>query len=218
MSTDALKRSLYETLAKVAQALANGNRLQLLENLAQGSRSVESLAAMTGLSVPNTSQHLRALRQAGLVVPRKEGQRVFYSIAGDEVVHLYDALQRAGEAHAAEVEKLVRAFIGHRDELEPIAAAELLERAKKGLVTVLDVRPMEEYAAGHLPGAVSVPLERLESGLAKLPKKREAVAYCRGPYCLMSFEAVATLRKHGLKARRLEAGFPEWKAAGLPVE
>ena len=218
MSTDALKRSLYETLAKVAQALANGNRLQLLEYLAQGSRSVESLAAMTGLSVPNTSQHLRALRQAGLVVPRKEGQRVFYSIAGDEIVHLYDALRRAGEAYAAEVEKLVRAFIGHRDELEPIAAAELLERAKKGLVTVLDVRPMEEYAAGHLPGAVSVPLERLESGLAKLPKKREAVAYCRGPYCLMSFEAVATLRKHGLKARRLEAGFPEWKAAGLPVE
>jgi len=218
MSTDALKRSLYESLATVAQALANANRLHLLEYLAQGGRSVEALAAMTGLSVANTSQHLRALRQAGLVVPRKEGQRVFYSIAGDEVVHLYGALQRAGEARTAEVEKLVRAFIGHRDELEPIRAEELLDRAKKGLVTVLDVRPAEEYAAGHLPGAVSVPLERLESGLAKLPKKREVVAYCRGPYCLMSFEAVALLRKRGWKARRLEAGFPEWKAAGLPVE
>jgi len=218
MSTDALKRSLYESLAKVAQGLASANRLQLLEYLAQGSRSVEALAGMAGLSVANTSQHLRALRQAGLVVPHKEGQRVFYSIAGDEVVRLYGALQRAGEARAAEVEKLVRAFIGHRDELEPIRSEELLERAKQGLVTVLDVRPAEEYAAGHLPGAVSVPLERLESGLAKLPKKREVVAYCRGPYCLISFEAVAMLRKRGWKARRLEAGFPEWKAAGLPVE
>ena len=218
MSTENLKRSLYEALAKVAQALANANRLQLLEYVAQGERSVEQLAAMAGLTVANTSQHLQALRQAGLVVPHKEGQRVFYSIAGDEVVQLHSALRRAGETRAAEVEKLVRDFIGHRDELEPIRAADLLERARKGLVTVLDVRPAEEFAAGHLPGAVNIPVDRLTSGLAKLPKKREVVAYCRGPYCLMSFEAVQKLRKRGWNARRLEDGFPEWKAAGLPVE
>jgi DNA-binding transcriptional ArsR family regulator len=218
MSTDALKRSLYESLAKVAQALADANRLQLLEYLAQRERSVEALASMAGLSMANTSQHLRRLRQVGLVVPRKEGQRVFYTIAGDEVVRLFGALRRAGEAYAAEVEGLVRAFVGHRDELEPVRAEELLERAKKGLVTVLDVRPTEEYAAGHLPGAVSIPLQRLKRGLAKLPKKREVVAYCRGPYCLMSFEAVRELRRRGWNARRLEVGFPEWKAAGLNVE
>ncbi len=218
MSIDTLKRSLYQSLAKVGQALANANRLQLLEYLAQGERSVDQLAAMAGLTVANTSQHLQGLRQAGLVVPRKDGQRVFYSIAGNEVVHLYSALRRAGEARAAEVEKLVRDFIGHRDELEPIRAEELLERAKKGLVTVLDVRPAEEYVAGHVAGAINVPVERLESGLARLPKRREVVAYCRGPYCLMSYEAVLKLRKRGWKARRLEDGFPEWKAAGLPVE
>jgi rhodanese-related sulfurtransferase/predicted transcriptional regulator len=218
MSTDALKHSLYESLAKVGQALASANRLQLLEFIAQAERSVEELATMTGLTIANASQHLQTLRQAGLVVPRKDGQRVFYSIAGPEVVQLYSALQHAGEAHAAEVDKLVRDFIGHRDELEPVRAEELLARVKKGLVTVLDVRPAEEFAAGHLPGALNVPIDKLESSLAKLPKSREVVAYCRGPYCLMSFEAVVKLRKRGWKARRLQDGFPEWKAAGLPVE
>jgi rhodanese-related sulfurtransferase/predicted transcriptional regulator len=218
MSNDLLKHSLYQSLAKVAQALASANRLQLLEFIAQGERSVEQLAAMAGLSIANASQHLQALRQAGLVVPRKLGQRVLYSIAGKEVVQLHSALRRAGETHAAEVEKLVRDFIGHRDELEPVRAEELLARAKKGLVTVLDVRPAEEFEAGHLPGALNVPIDKLESGLARLPKSREVVAYCRGPYCLMSFEAVSRLRKRGWKARRLENGFPEWKAAGLPVE
>lgn len=218
MNPDQLKRSLYQALAKVAQALASANRLQLLEYVAQGERSVDELAAMAGLTVTNTSQHLRALMQAGLVVPRKHAQRVYYSIAGDEVVHLFGALRRAGEARAAQVEKLVRDFIGHRDELEPIRAAELIERAKSGMVTVLDVRPAEEYAAGHIRGAVNVPIDRLQAGLARLPKKREVVAYCRGPYCLMSFDAVAALRRRGWRARRLEQGYPEWKAAGLPVE
>jgi len=219
MSTDAaLKNALYQSLAKVAQALASANRLQLLEFIAQGERSVEQLAQMTGLTIANASQHLQALRQAGLVLPRKDGQRVLYSIAGPEVVEFYSALRRAGEAHAAEVDKLVRDFIGHRDELEPVRAEELLARARKGLVTVLDVRPAEEFAAGHLPGALNVPIDKLESNLAKLPKNREVIAYCRGPYCLMSFDAVAKLRKRGWKARRLEEGFPEWKAAGLPVE
>lgn len=218
MSTDTLKRSLYQSLAKVAQALASANRLQLIEYIAQGERSVEELARMAGLTTANASQHLQGLRQAGLVVPRKDGQRVFYSIAGKEIIRLYSALRRAGEAHTAEVERLVRDFLGHRDELEAVGAEELLARANKGLVTVLDVRPAEEFAAGHLPGALNLPLDKLASGLEKLPRSREVVAYCRGPYCLMSFEAVAKLRKRGWKARRFEAGFPEWKAAGLPVE
>ena len=217
MSTEAMKGELYRSIARVAQALAHGNRLQLLELIAQGERSVDSLATMTGMTVANASQHLQALRQAGLVAARKDGQRVYYSVSGDDVLALCAGLRHVAEARVAEVERLVRDFIGHRDELEPIPADELLERAKQGLVTVLDVRPPEEFAAGHLPGAVNIPIDRLESELAKLPKRREVVAYCRGPYCLMSFEAVIKLRKRGWKARRLENGFPEWKAAGLPV-
>lgn len=219
MSTEEqLKHSLYQSVAKLAQALASGNRLQLLEFIAQGERPVDDLAAMTGLSVANASQHLQALKQAGLVLGRKDGQRVFYSLAGDDVALLHQVLRRVAELRMAEVDRLVRDFIGHRDELEPVPALELLERAKKGLVTVLDVRPAQEYAAGHVPGAINVSLDKLESYLTRLPKRREVVAYCRGPYCLLSFEAVTKLRKRGLKARRLADGFPEWRAAGLPVE
>jgi len=218
MSTDAVKKDLYRSLAKVAQALASGNRLQLLELMAQGERSVEALAELAGISMANTSQHLQALRQAGLVIPRKEGQRVYYRLAGDDVVRLYDVLHTVAELRLAEVKQLVAEFLGDKVALEPIAFDELLSRAKRGLVTVLDVRPPEEFAAGHLPGAVNIPIDRLESGLAKLSKQREVVAYCRGPYCLMSFEAVLKLRKRGWKARRLQHGFPEWKAAGLPVD
>ena len=218
MSTEVMKRELYQSIAKVAQALASGNRLQLLEFMAQGERSVDALAAMSGVTVANASQHLQALRRAGLVVARKDGQRVYYRVAGDDVVRLYNGLRDVAESRLAEVRQLVNEFLGDRGGLEPVQAEELLVRAKKGLVTVLDVRPPEEYAAGHLPGAINVPMERLEGYLAMLPKKREIVAYCRGPYCLMSFEAVAALRQRGWKARRLEEGFPEWKAAGLPVE
>src|SRR3990170_8847720 len=218
MSTDAVKKVLYQALAKVAQALASGNRLQLLELMAQGERSVEALAELAGISMANTSQHLQALRQAGLVIPRKEGQRVYYRVAGDDVVRLYDVLHTVAELRLAEVKQLVADFLGDKDALEPIAFDELLSRAKRGLVTVLDVRPPEEFAAGHLRGAVNIPIDKLESGLAKLSKQREVVAYCRGPYCLMSFEAVLKLRKRGWKARRLQHGFPEWKAAGLPVD
>ena len=218
MSTEAMKRELYQSIAKVAQALASGNRLQLLEFMAQGERSVDALAAMTGMTVANASQHLQALRRAGVVMARKEGQRVYYRVAGDDVVRLYQGLRVVAESRLAEVRQLVEEFLGDRAALEPVLADELLSRAKKGLVTVLDVRPREEYEAGHLPGAVNIPIDRLESELARLPKKREVVAYCRGPFCLMSFDAVAALRKRGWKARRLEEGFPEWKAAGMPVE
>ena len=218
MSTQTTKRELYQSIAKVAQALASGNRLQLLEFMAQGERSVDALAAMAGVTVANASQHLQALRRAGLVVSRKDGQRVYYRVAGDDVVRLYDGLRGVAESRLAEVRQLIDEFLGDRHALEPIPAEELLARAKKGLVTVLDVRPPEEYAAGHVRGAINVPMEKLADYLAKLPKRLEIVAYCRGPYCLMSFEAVAMLRKRGWKARRLEDGFPEWKAAGLPVE
>jgi rhodanese-related sulfurtransferase/DNA-binding transcriptional ArsR family regulator len=218
MSTETTKRDLYQSIAKVAQALASGNRLQLLEFMAQGERPVDVLAAMAGVTVANASQHLQALRRAGLVAARKDGQRVYYRVAGDDVVRLYDGLRVVAESRLAEVRQLVDEFLGDRQALEAVPADELLARVKKGLVTVLDVRPAEEYAAGHVPGAINVPVEKLEGYLAKLPKKREIIAYCRGPYCLMSFEAVAALRQRGWKARRLEEGFPEWKAAGLPVE
>lgn len=215
---ESVKSALYQQLARVAQALGSPGRLQLLEYVAQGERSVDALASMSGLSVANTSKHLQALRQAGLVTARKAGLRVYYALAGDDVVVLVSALRAVAEHRVAEVARLVGLWLARRDELEPIPAAELLERAKQGLVTVLDVRPAEEYAAAHIPGAINVPLDKLESVLSRLPRRREVVAYCRGPYCLMSFDAVDRLRKRGWRARRLENGFPEWRAAGLPVE
>lgn len=213
-----MKAELYQQIARVAQALASDARLQILELVAQTERSVEQLAAMTGLSMANCSKHLQALRHAGLVVARKEGLRVYYTLAGDDVSRLLSSLREVAQHRVAEVDRLVRTWLAHRDEMEPVPAGEVLERAKKGLVTVLDVRPAEEYAAGHLPGAINVPIGKLESYLSKLPRRKEVVAYCRGPYCVMSFDAVQTLRKRGWKARRLQDGFPEWRAAGLPVE
>jgi rhodanese-related sulfurtransferase/DNA-binding transcriptional ArsR family regulator len=218
MSSDPAKTRLYEAIGRVAAALGSAGRLQILEFVAQGERSVDALAAMSGLSVANTSKHLQALRQSGLVNARKEGLRVYYSLAGDDVSLLLAALRGVAEHRVADVEKLLRTWLAHRDELDPVPAREVLSRMRSGLVTVLDVRPAEEFAAGHLPGAINVPVERLENYLAKLPKRKEVVAYCRGPYCLMSFEAVEKLRKRGFKAKRLENGFPEWRAAGLPIE
>jgi len=218
MSSDPAKDNLYQAIGRVAAALGSAGRLQILEFVAQGERSVDALAAMTGLSVANTSKHLQALRQAGLVQARKEGLRVYYAIAGDDVSLLLAALRGVAEHRAADVAQLLQTWLAHRDELEPVPAHEVLERVKRGLVTVLDVRPAEEYAAGHLPGAINVPVDRLETYLSKLPRRKEVVAYCRGPYCLMSFEAVEKLRKRGFKAKRLEDGYPEWRAAGLPVE
>ncbi len=218
MSTRNPKRELFEELARVGTALSNGTRLEILELLGQRSRTVDELARLTAASVANVSQHLQKLRQAGLVEGRKSGLFVHYRLAGDEVVTLLAALGRVGEAHVAEIERLVRNYFAGRDTMEPVRAAELLERARKGLVTVLDVRPPEEFAEGHVPGAVNIPVAELQKRLAELPKRREVVAYCRGPYCLMSFEAVELLRRKGLKARRLADGMPEWRSAGLPVD
>lgn len=218
MSSDLDKQRLYEAIGRVAAALGSAGRLQILELVAQGERGVDTLAAMTGLSVANTSKHLQALRQAGLVNGRKEGLRVYYALAGDDVSLLLASLRGVAEHRAADVERLLRTWLAHRDELDPVPAREVLERLRKGLVTVLDVRPAEEYASGHLPGAINVPMEKLETYLSKLPKRKEVVAYCRGPYCLMSFDAVEKLRRRGFKAKRMEDGYPEWRAAGLPVE
>lgn len=212
------KREVFASLARVGTALSSPTRIEYLELLAQAQRSVEQLAALTGTSVANTSQHLQKLRQAGLIVGRKEGLYVFYRLAGDEVVGLLSAISRVGETYVADVERIVRLYFAQKDALEPVRAQELLARARKGLVTVLDVRPPEEYAAGHVPGAINIPVHELEKRLKDLPKRKEVIAYCRGPYCLMSYDAVSMLRKKGMKARRLEAGMPEWRAAGLPVE
>jgi rhodanese-related sulfurtransferase len=212
------KRDVFHNLARIGTALSSPVRLEFLELLAQGERSVDQLATLTGTTVANTSQHLQKLKAAGLIAGRKEGQYVFYRLAGDEIVALLGALGRAGEAYLAEVERTVRLYFAAKDDLEPVPARELLERARKGLVTVLDVRPPEEFAAGHVPGAVNIPVHELEKRLAELPKRREVVAYCRGPYCLMSYDAVVLLRKKGLKARRLQDGLPEWRLAGLPVD
>jgi rhodanese-related sulfurtransferase len=211
------KREIFGNLARIGAALSSPVRIEYLELLAQTERTVEQLANLTGASFANTSQHLQKLRQAGMVIGRKEGQYVYYRLAGDEIVGLLASLGRAGEAHLAEVERLITVYLTRIDELEPVPAKELLDRAKKGLVTVLDVRPPEEFAAGHVPGAVNIPVRELEKRLRELPKNKEVIAYCRGPYCLMSFDAVELLRKKGLRARRLEAGLPEWRLAGLPV-
>jgi rhodanese-related sulfurtransferase/DNA-binding HxlR family transcriptional regulator len=218
MSGEGFKQQLFTQFARVAKALANPNRLELLEFLAQGERTVESLAKASGMSVANTSQHLQQLRQAGLVLTRKEGLHVFYRLSGDDVIKVLSCLRRVAEGHLADVTQLVNTYLTVKDSLEPLPATELISRARDGLITVLDVRPEEEFAAGHLPGAVNIPLNELEKRLSQLPKESEIVAYCRGPYCVLAFEAVAQLRAKGYQAQRLENGFPEWKQAGLPVE
>ena len=218
MSSQNPKRELFGLFATVAKALGNEHRLELLEHLGQGERSVEKLSERTRLPVANVSQHLQQLRRAGLVDTRRDGKHVFYRLADDAVVTLISALQRIAERNIAAVREVVTASFRAHDELEPVSQEELRQRMRKGLVTVLDVRPQDEFALGHLPGAVNIPLPELKRHLAELPKRQEIVAYCRGPYCVLSFLAIEVLRKRGFKVRRLEAGYPEWKAAGLPVE
>ncbi len=218
MKPNTFKSDLFTQFARVGKALSNANRLELLEFLAQGSRSVESLANVAKLSIANTSQHLQQLRQSGLVTSRKEGLKVYYSLSGDDVIALLDSLRDVAERHLSDVDKLVNTYLTAKDNLDPIPAAELLERAKHDLVTVLDVRPREEFEAGHVQGAINIPIEELEQHLQQFNPNQEIVAYCRGPHCILAFDAVAQLREKGFQARRLENGFPEWKIAGLPVE
>lgn len=218
MKKSSFKQELFSQFARVGKALSNGNRLELLEFLAQGERSVDALAKISSLTVANTSQHLQQLRQAGLVISRKQGLKVFYSLSGDDVIILLDAQRAVAERHLAEVNRLVDSYLTIKDSLEPIPREELLSRVKDGLVMVIDVRPHEEYAAGHLPGAINITLDELENRLNDFKPSQEIVAYCRGPHCVLAFEAVDRIRGKGLKARRLEDGYPEWKVAGLPVE
>ena len=218
MSSLGPKQRVFVGLAEIAQALGHAHRLELLEHLGQGERSVEDLATRTGLTVANTSRHLQLLRRAALVEGRREGKRIFYRLSGEEaVVGLLRALSRVGEQNSAEIARVMTTYFHARDELEPVSRDELVDRLRSGTATVLDVRPEDEFRQGHLPGALNIPLAQLERRLAELPADREIVAYCRGPWCVLSFEAVAALRQRGYQARRLEDGFPEWKVAGLPI-
>lgn len=218
MKANTFKNDLFTQFARVGKALSNPNRLELLEFLAQSSRSVDALSKLAKISIANTSQHLQHLRHAGLVTSQKEGLKVYYSISGDDVIYLLNSLRDVAERHISDVDKIVNTYLTAKDNLDPIPATELLERAKQDLVTVLDVRPKEEFDAGHVRGAINVPIEELEQHLQQFDPEQEIVAYCRGPHCILAFDAVAQLRENGFQARRLENGYPEWKVAGLPVE
>ena len=219
MSSIGPKQAIFASLAEVAQALGHAHRLELLEHLAQGERSVEGLAARAGLNFANASRHLQILRRARLVEAQRHGKHVLYRLAGDaQVVELMKALGRVGERNVAEVNRVMTDYFHARDALEAVSREDLVSRLHDGLVTVLDVRSEDEFALGHLPGALNIPLTELERRLAELPANREIIAYCRGPYCVLSFEAVAALRTRGYVVHRLVDGYPEWKAAGLPVE
>ena len=218
MSSQNPKRAMFEHLAAVARSLGSAHRIELLELLAQTERSVEELAGLSGLTIANASQHLQQLRRFGLVEARRDGKRVIYKLADPEVVALLGALSRVTQRNVGAVKKVLKSYFRERDNLEPVSRKELLRRMRGGLVTLIDTRPGEEFSAGHLPGAINLPLSELKRRLRELPRDQEIVAYCRGPYCVLSYEAVAELRSRGFKAFRLEDGYPEWKAAGLPVE
>ena len=218
MSSQNPKLAMFEQFAAVARTLGSAHRLELLELIAQTERSVEELAGLSGLTIANASQHLQHLRRAGLVEARRDGKHVRYKLADGDVVELLGALRRITERNVGAVEKVLNSYFRERDSLEPVSRKELLRRMREGLVTVIDTRPAEEFAAGHLPGALHVPLREIKRRVRELPRNREIVAYCRGAYCVLSYEAVAELRRRGFKASRLEDGYPEWKAAGLPVE
>lgn len=212
------KQVLLASFADVAKAAANPHRLALLEQLAQGERTVETLAERVGLSIANASQHLQSMRRAGLVVAERDGKFIRYRLADDSVLELMGAIGRVAERNVAAVKDVLSSYFDARDSLEPVSRRELRQRMREGSVTVLDVRPAEEYALGHVPGAINIPPTELKKRLSKLPRSKEIVAYCRGPYCVFAIEAVAELRAAGFKARRLEDGLPQWRAAGLPVD
>lgn len=212
------KASLYDQLARVGKALSSPTRLEILDLLCQGSRSVEAIAVEVEQSVANTSHHLQALRRSGLVESQRDGVRVVYEVAGDDVPRFFGALRRTAERHLAEIDRISRSFLEERDVFDAVDQEQLVERVQRGEVSVIDVRPPEEFDAGHLPRAISIPLPQLRQRLRKLPKRREIVAYCRGPYCVMAIEAVELLRAEGYRALRLDDGIAEWRARGLPVE
>ena len=212
------KNQLYGQFARLGKALASPQRLELLDLLAQAERTVESLAVEVESSTANTSQHLQALRRAGLVETRKHGLFAYYRLADPSVVELCAALRAVAEKQYADLDRIVRDQFGDRSECEPVQMAELLRRARKGEVVILDTRPAREYAFGHIAGALSVPIDDLHGRLRSLPKSKSYVAYCRGPYCVYADQAVAQLRKAGRRVQRLAGGFPEWKSAGLPIE
>jgi rhodanese-related sulfurtransferase len=218
MASGSAKVALFDALASVAQALGSGRRAEIVDLLAQGERSVEEIAGEISQSVANTSQHLQVLSRAGLVRTRREGTRVFYRLASERVGDLWAAVRDVAVRQVAEVSVLAEEYVGTRDGFEQVSAEELEQRLARDEVVVLDVRPEPEYRAGHIAGARSAPLPSLASLLPKLPRRREIVAYCRGPYCVYADDAVRLLRARGLKARRLDVGFPEWRRAGLPVE
>lgn len=218
MAKQGFKYELFSQFARVGKALSNANRLEILEFLGQAERNVEELAHLSNLSVANTSQHLQLLRQTGLIKCRKQGLKVYYSLSDDDVIEMLSSLRNVAERHLAEVDQLIDTYLTVKDSLEPINADELLQRAKDGLVSILDVRPEHEYQSGHIRGAINVPIDQLEDHLTELDQSKEIIAYCRGPHCILSFDAVEQLRKKGFQIRRFEEGFPEWKLAGHPVE
>jgi rhodanese-related sulfurtransferase len=212
------KSALFDAFASVAAALASGRRAEIVDLLAQGERSVEEIAAGTGQSVAATSHHLRLLARSGLARSRRDGRRIYYRLTSDRVAELWAAVRDVGARHVAEVSVLADEYLGDRDEVERLTAPELVDRLARGRAVVLDVRPEPEFRAGHIAGARSAPLASLEDVASTLPRRREIVAYCRGPYCVYADDAVRLLRGRGLEARRLDVGYPEWKRAGLPVE
>ncbi|MHB1678060.1 MAG: ArsR/SmtB family transcription factor [Sulfuriferula sp.] len=217
LENDAPKKRLFEHFARLAKAMASANRLELLEALAQGERSVDELAHECGMPLANTSHHLQVLREGGLVANRKEGVQVIYRLKDAEIPRLFSLIGGIAERQLAEVENIMREHFASKDDLKPIRREELLVRVRAGEMMVIDVRPEAEYLSGHICGAINIPLGSLPNRLAELPRNQEIVAYCRGPYCLLAYEAVKRLRKQGYRAHRLEDGFPEWKAEHYPI-
>jgi rhodanese-related sulfurtransferase/DNA-binding transcriptional ArsR family regulator len=214
----AFKDTLYAQFARIGHALASPKRIELLDLLGQGEKTVEALAEQVAVPIKNTSAHLRVLRQARLVETRRDGTYVYYRLADDDVSRLLRSLEALGHSRLAEVQQVVQSYLDGRDELEPVTLKELKRLMRDEDVTVVDVRPADEYEAGHIPGALSVPVSDLKRRLRELPKRREVIAYCRGKYCVYSLDAVTLLRKQGYWARRPHEGLPDWRAAGLPVE
>jgi rhodanese-related sulfurtransferase/DNA-binding transcriptional ArsR family regulator len=212
------KDALYAQFARIGHALASPKRIELLDLLGQGEKTVETLADQVATPIKNTSAHLRVLRQARLVETRRDGTYVYYRLADDDVFRLLKALEALGHSRLADVQHVVRLYLDSRDQLEPVTFKELRQLMRDGDITILDVRPTDEYEAGHIPDALSVPVPELKRRLREIPKNREVIAYCRGRYCVYSLEAVTLLRKHGYKARRAHEGLADWRAAGLPVE